>query len=589
MKELDLSKILPRDLPSGAELVKQGKQIANEFEMGVSMLCEAHGVRSEFEYKKLMRKNGRIMTTMDIGYKTWPDTADALRWIHAESEKRGFRIDRFHLITERRLGLPESLWEVAPKETGPMLYTNKDWWEVAHTVPIQPHCGDYMIGSPASVRNTCNALKAGITYIGNVAQYSWKYPYWQDDLAQVMETVKAMGIMAGKKDDGAMCHTYLDDGYGAQFDDFTSYIGFAKLQRYIVEDLIGANLSIVYGGLTDNPIAKSAVILALESCTPSEVINAYYHGNTTLYTKEIDRNLAVLATDLLFLIMTQLRVDSGAAVFPISVMEAIRVPTVAEILQAQTITRRLAEEAPNLMKYVDWGKIEEIRDRLISGGEQFFQNTIQGFSDMGVDIKDPLQILLVMRHMGGAMLEESFGVGEKDDSYLRGHKPEIPSDTYLAREARRSVVVGNVQRIHEKQTSTKLKMVTASTDVHEYGIYLVNEALKAMQVEIVDCGVDGADPEELVAAAIETAADGIVISTHNGMALRYATRLYEEMTKFNLKLPVFMGGVLNEDVEGYESPLSVVDGLKGLGVVTCVEIEDLATEFKNIFSFSKNE
>jgi hypothetical protein len=40
-----------------------------------------------------------------------------------------------------------------------MLITDADWQAVAQTIPIQPHMGNFMIGFPASTRNTVNALQ----------------------------------------------------------------------------------------------------------------------------------------------------------------------------------------------------------------------------------------------------------------------------------------------------------------------------------------------------------------------------------------------------------------------------------------------
>ena len=57
-----------------------------------------------------------------------------------------------------------------------------------------------MIGSPASVNNACQALEAGVNYIGNLSQFHWKYPGWPGtDAEQVGETVTALGVMAAVK------------------------------------------------------------------------------------------------------------------------------------------------------------------------------------------------------------------------------------------------------------------------------------------------------------------------------------------------------------------------------------------------------
>jgi hypothetical protein len=386
--------LLPDDLPDGRSLLDEGRSRGRDVSMGVSLLCQEHGVRSEVAYKKKMLAEDRLMTVMDIGMQNWAETAKALRNIHAETERRGFRIDRYNLILDRRMGMPRELWDRAAKETGPMLESDEDWLATTQTVPIQPHLGDYMIGSPMSVHNAVRALEAGVTYIGNMSQFSWKYPGWGDDVAQMVEMTKALGVMAAKADEDAMVHSYLDDGYGAQFRDYSSYLGWAMFERYIVHDLAGAKLSIAYGGLTHNPVIKTAVILALEATKPADTYTAYYHGNTTAYTTDIERNYAVLATDMLYMLMAMLRTQSGSAVYPVPVMEAVRVPSWQEIVDAHSIARRVAEDAHRIIEIVDWSHVEKLRDRIIDGGRRFRDNLLTGLSDLGVDVKDPLQLLL---------------------------------------------------------------------------------------------------------------------------------------------------------------------------------------------------
>ena len=166
----------PSDLPDGRELVEQGRRLGSTLTMGVSLLCRNHGVHSELAYRRKMHAAGRQMTGMNLGMKTWRDTAEALRCIHNETTRRGLRIDRYNMNADRRMGLPPSLWAQAAKETGPMLENVDQWRALAETVPIQPGLGDMMIGSPNSLANACNAIEAGVNHVGNLSQFNWKYP-----------------------------------------------------------------------------------------------------------------------------------------------------------------------------------------------------------------------------------------------------------------------------------------------------------------------------------------------------------------------------------------------------------------------------
>jgi hypothetical protein len=280
---------------------------------------------------------------------------------------------------DRRMGLPRQAWGQAAKETGPMLVEESDWHEVANTVPIQPGLGDMMIGSPMSVHNAVSALGAGVSYVGNMSQFAWNYPTWDGtDSDQMAEMVKALGIMAAKKADGAVVQSYLDDGYCAQFSDYTSYIGWTLFERYLVEELIGGALSVSWGGLTHDPRRKSAVTMALEAIKPAGRHNAFYNCDTTHYGKDIQRNYAALSLDVLYLVLTELRLKTGAAILPIPVTEPLRVPTLDETVEAHNITRRIIEDAPRLMELVQWEPIERERDRLVTGGRVFFKNLVAG-------------------------------------------------------------------------------------------------------------------------------------------------------------------------------------------------------------------
>ncbi len=72
------------------------------------------------------------------------------------------------------------------QETGPVLWDEDDWMDWGHCTPcMQPQAGDNMIGGPASIENAIDALRAGSTYIGCLSQMTWKWPYFDDDIAQL--------------------------------------------------------------------------------------------------------------------------------------------------------------------------------------------------------------------------------------------------------------------------------------------------------------------------------------------------------------------------------------------------------------------
>jgi methylmalonyl-CoA mutase cobalamin-binding subunit len=73
------------------------------------------------------------------------------------------------------------------------------------------------------------------------------------------------------------------------------------------------------------------------------------------------------------------------------------------------------------------------------------------------------------------------------------------------------------------------------------------------------------DTSEILQAVSLSNVDTILISTHNGMALDYAQRLKKEMDVQSIRIPVMMGGVLNQKFDDHALPVDVSSQLLKLG------------------------
>ena len=574
--DVDLSALLPADLPDGKEAVEEGRLMVKGIEKGRSAYCEEKGVDSEREWRERARQEGIPCTCMNVGLATWDDTREALGLIYEDALRRGVRPpDRFNLIAERRQGLPKDKRAEAPQETGPAMMTEQDWWELAHTAPIQPEAADNSIGGPGSLENAVDALQAGITTIGVLSQYSWRWPYWDDEVAQTMAVLKAGGLLSAFKAEGVVFDSYLEDGYPGVFHDYANYIGWAMLERYISEELIGAAYSPSWGGLTQNPVTKSAVTLALDAVNPDRVPISFLQGDTIGNTSDFDSNMAVLNTDLLFTKMVDLRYRLGTAPIAVPVTETERIPTWQEVATVQTISRRLEDYLPTVEAVIDWGKIEAIRDQLVRGGRAFFEAAIGGLSKAGIDIRDPAQLLLVVKRLGSTRCEELFGAGEPDPAFPRGRRPVLETDLVKSTMDERQRLLERLRGRGEVESIRGMKILVTSTDVHEFAEFLLTSSLAAAGTEVIDFGINR-DPEDIVKAVIETDADAVVITTHNGVARSFGKRLMRELGGAGVgEVPVFMGGVLNEDVEGSEIPIDVSADLNATGIETPGTIDRL--------------
>src|SRR4029078_13156200 len=80
----------------------------------------------------------------------------------------------------------------------------------------------------------------------------------------------------------------------------------------------------------------------------------------------------------------------------------------------------------------------------------------------------------------------------------------------------------------EEEAIRGMKVLVTSTDVHEFAEFLLSSALAAAGTEVIDFGINRA-PEDIVKAVIETDADAVVITTHNGLARSFGQLLMEEL------------------------------------------------------------
>lgn len=573
--DVDLSALLPEDLPDGREAVEEGRKLARTIEREPSLYLEEKGFGSELAYRLHAREHGIASTCMNIGLATWSETREALGLIYEDALRRGVRPpDRFNLLAERRMGLPKDRRADAPQETGPVMWTQQDWWELSHTVPIQPEAADNCIGGPGSLDNVLDALSVGVTYVGTFSQYTWRWPYWDDEVAQNMSFLKAVGVLSALRDEGVCFDTYLEDGYPGVFHDYASYVGWAMLERFIARELCGAQFSISWGGLTTDPIIKSALTLAL--CDVNERVPcAFLQGDTIGNRADIESNFAVVSTDVLFMKMVDQHYKLGGAPIAVPVTETERIPTWQEVSTVQAVSRRLEDYATMVGPTIDWKHIEALRDTLVAGGRRFYENARRALVQGRIGLDDPARILFVLKRLGARGCEELFGAGELDPDYPGGRRPVLQTDLVrqTMRERERLIASLAVQ-----QGDDRLKgrtVVVSSTDVHEFAEFLLVSTLDNVGAKVIDFGINR-DPEDIVKVALETAAEAVVITTHNGVARSFAGKLRQELERSGIgETIVYMGGVLNEDIDGSDVPVDVREDLAGIGVRTPTGIEGL--------------
>ncbi len=567
---VDSREVLKRvvaEAPQGhSEIRESARSAAAQTRIGRSLFMREFGVASELEYKQQSMRDGRIMYHAHVGMNDMAATAAALRAIHTELASTGHRLDRAGFAVDRRMGLPVEMREQAAAETGPMLVDDNDWDALAESAPIQPHLGDFMIGQPSSLQNTVQALRIGCTTVGNLSQFfTFEAPGWSDTADTARQTCSAIALLAEFREQGCMLHSYLEDGYGALFRHCASVAAWAMLERYLVEELLGARLSHCIGGLTTDPVRRAGWVIALQQIHGGDHVGSMIYGDTLSFGRDFEKNRALTAEYLQWDILAQMHCPSGHGVLPLPVTEAIRIPSAEEIIEAQRFGRRVEEGARRLYPHVDFSAAQAFADEVCRDARPIFDAALAGFGEAGVDTRNPLQMLYVMKRLGADHFERLFAdlpdTASLTDMYalsqgvVESHRYLLDDENFLRQVKGRRFLV-------------------ASSDVHEHAAGALAQLLSEAGASVIYLGAEQ-NPDDLTTALEQHSADAILLSTHNGMALEYARQLRDLLDAGSQDVPVVMGGVLNQKVEDRDLPVPVVEELKGLGMLPVMSLPGL--------------
>ncbi|MEM7323262.1 MAG: cobalamin-dependent protein [Actinomycetota bacterium] len=564
-------------LRPGAELLAEGRAMAADWTLGTCAFLEHEQVVSEAAYKREAAAAGRIMQHAHIGFRSIDRTVAAMAELHQAAAARDVRIDRFGITLDWSMGYPPEHRAKAGRGTGIVLTRPEDFGRITNASPAAAHFGDFMLGLPGAVHNTRAAIAAGATAIGNLGQYfTFRLPYWGDDVATTEATVTAIGLIAAQPAE-ILIHSNLDDGFAGLFLDMISAFGMMLIEKHIVEDLIGAHISFCFGHHFSAPLTRAAFHAALARVT--ETPGTMLFGNTVSYQGEAAANYASLANYLLADIGALLHHHSGHAINPVPVTENVRIPDVSEILDAQCFAARLVEHAPGHADLIDRTDIDAVAETLIVGGRAFADAVLAGLAERGVDIDDPAELLLAIRRLGAKRIEALWGQGRYEGDMPR-RAPLVIADwaAELGEMAERWLESESVAGTDLE----RLRVVIAGTDVHEHGLHLLARVLEALNAVVIDLG-PGVDAEVLVEQAAEADAEVIAISTYNGFALRYAEGVLAGLGAHDVDPLILMGGRLNQipDGDGSDLPVDVSDDLARLGVVPCADLDDMLSAVRS--------
>lgn len=582
MKAYSKQDFITTEFPSVQKMIELAKEISKDWEYGQTAFCRERGVDSERAFKEQCKTENRISRHAAIGYNSVEETCSAMKWLYEELEKKDCTLDRVGVLLDVSMGISDEYKDHAMVGSGLVLHSEEEWVALGQAAPFMIHFGDNMIGSLRSLENLQLAFKAGTTSVGNFSQYfSYSYPFQYDMNKRTLDACLAICIMGLNKERGMVMHSNLDDGFAAAFNDLVTVLAWARVEKYLAEDLMKAKLSHCFGNLFSSPILRMTFSLALDEINGGDSCGTMIYGNTTDYTRDFVRNNAVVNGYIIGDMIGQIHRPTGHAMSSVPVSEAARIPTKEEILDAQVMSNEIERYARAFEPYVNWAKVEEDKQRLLQGADVVYGNIMKGLADMGIDMKNPAEIMITCKELGPEYLERSFGLGEPSEEYANGRKPIWPTDMVRSLEKIQNQCFRNFNP--DKSDLAGLKVILCATDIHEFGKVVVGNVLRRANARIFDIGRD-ASPGEAAEMALETDSHVILVSSYNGIARTFAKALLREMEDLGVEAEIFMGGLLNENDEGGNIPVDVTEELEVMGVHCVKEAESLPAEIKRVFA-----
>ena len=140
-------------------------------------------------------------------------------------------------------------------------------------------------------------------------------------------------------------------------------------------------------------------------------------------------------------------------------------------------------------------------------------------------------------------------------------------------------IVSQISGIEEKPLKD-VNVVIGATDVHEFGKELCKKVLLEAGANVFDLGTT-ISIDDLADTVIETEGKAVLISTYNGIAYSFAKDMMDKFKENHIKVPVIMGGRLNEPVDGSDLPVDVSERIARMGINVDNNVETMIDFIKN--------
>lgn len=561
-----IQSIIPKDYPDGRQLLEEGKKIGKTIEVPRTKFLEKHNAKTYLDFRKQRLSEGKITWQLLLGLATLEDQLNAIKEIDKFNQRNaylGMEISGVQSIPSQIVGLPHEYWDEFPQQTSYEMCDPEDWIAHNEVVPIQVAWQDFHLANPASLQTTINALEAGTDRLGCFSGLIWDYAGYDDDKQRFSDMVRSLGILSTKKSLHIDVVTYPEDGLPGFFIDITSWLGYTMVEHYISTELCDCLFSVSFGGLLTTAQERMAFALACHKLFSSDDHPGlvYFNGGTVdQISHDINANFGTSIPEMFLEILFVLNYKVPVIISPVAVTEALRTPSLEELLDIAAAGIRSETKAKDWLPLIDWTLIERIADDMIDKAQRFFDNMMNCFIDAGVDVKDPLEMIMMLRRFNPVKFEQSFHPSINEKNTFEPYYPsQLGQDTMIKKNLA-------TKELQEKgyDLSGK-KIVCVSTDIHSYGLLLIDNVFTDLNANVVNGGVS-VEAIDALDLADEEGTNIICISTHSGQALSYSKLIVELAKSRNQEYKILMGGQLTSLLPGETLPVNVQEMICELGV-----------------------
>lgn len=559
--------LIPKDFPDGRALLEEGRRLGANIKVPRSRFLEKHGCKSYLEYRKRRLAEGKQTWQILLGLATLEDELAALRKIdafNAQNAADGMEISGVQSIPAMITGLPHEYWDKAPKQTSYEMYDPADWKAHSEAAPLQIAWQDFHLACPAALQTTINALEAGTDRLGCFSTLIWEYPGYHEEKNRFSDMVRSLGILSTKKDLDIDVVTYPEDGIPGYFLDVVSWVGYLMVEHYIATALCDTLFSVSYGGLLTEVQPRMAFALAMHKLfsTPEHPGIVYFNGGTVdQLDHDVNANFGTGVQEALMQTLFNLHYQLPIIISPTAVTERLRTPSLDELLEIASAGMRAESKAKEWLPLMNFAPIEEMSEHMIEKGRLFFDNVMRSFREAGVDVDDPLQMILLLKRFNPVKFEQSFHPSVRETGSFQ---PYCPSQLGQQTMEMKDAIVAELRQ--KGLTLGGQKIVCVSADGHSYGLMLIESVYRELHANPVNGGVD-MEPAAALDLADEEGTDLLCISSHCGQCLSYARSIMELARRRGRKYRVLMGGMLNALLPGKELPVDVQDLVCETGVL----------------------